>query len=167
MTRREDLRRVDHALARIARIATGREGARLRSERSGVALSQPALSVLAALRGAGGVRPSELARLTGLEAPLISREVRDLVACGHVQRRADPSDGRAGIVALTPKGRRASEAYRAAADEIMAEVLSSWSAADLHDLAAHLERVVRDFSHPPGDTSRTRPLVARGATGNG
>ena len=149
MTRRDDLRRVDQALARIARMATGREGARLRSERSGVYLSQPAVTILAALRGSGAVRLSELSRLTGLEAPLVSREVGELAASGHVRRKADPSDGRAGIVALTPKGRRASEAYRSAADEIIAEVLSSWSAADLHDLATHLERVVRDFAGPP------------------
>jgi hypothetical protein len=38
--------------------------------------------------------------------------------------------------------------YRAAADEIIAEVLSSWSAADLHALAGQLERVVRDFARP-------------------
>jgi DNA-binding MarR family transcriptional regulator len=149
VTRRDDLRRVDQALARLARMATGREGARLRAERSGVSLSQPALAVLAASRSAGAVRLSELSRLTGLEPALISREVRELTATGHVQRRADPSDGRAGIVALTPKGRRTSETYRAAADEIMAEVLSSWTAADLHALAGHLERVVRDFSGPP------------------
>jgi DNA-binding MarR family transcriptional regulator len=161
MTRREDLRRVDHAIARIARIATGREGARLRSERSGVSLSQPALTILAALRSAGAVRLSELSRITGLEAPLISREVRDLIASGHVQRRADRTDGRAGIVALTAKGRRASEAYRAAADEIMAEVLSSWSAADLHDLAAHLEHVARDFARPPRRTPADDSVPAR------
>lgn len=149
MTRRDDLRRVDQALARLARMAAGREGARLRAERSGVSLSQPALAVLAASRSAGAVRLSELSRLTGLEPALISREVRELTATGHVQRRADPSDGRAGIVALTPKGRRTSETYRAAADEVMAEVLSSWTAADLHALAGHLERVVRDFSRPP------------------
>jgi len=152
MTRRDDLRRVDQALARIARMATGREGARLRSERSGVYLSQPAVTILAALRSAGAVRLSELARLAGLETPLVSREVGELAASGHVRRKADPSDGRAGIVALTPKGRRSSEAYRSAADEIMAEVLSSWSGADLHDLATHLERVVRDFAGPPPGT---------------
>jgi len=149
MTRREDLARVDQALARLARMATGREGARLRAERSGVALSQPALAILAASRSAGAVRLSELSRLTGLEPALISREVRDLTATGHAQRRPDPSDGRAGIVVLTPKGRRASQAYRAAADELMAERLSTWSAADLHALAGQLERVVRDFARPP------------------
>ena len=161
MTRRDNLRRVDQALARIARMATGREGARLRSERSGVYLSQPAVTILAALRGSGAVRLSELSRLTGLEAPLVSREVGQLAASGHVRRKADPSDGRAGIVALTPKGRRASEAYRSAADEIIAEVLSSWSAADLHDLATHLERVVRDFAGPPESTRAGESLPAR------
>jgi DNA-binding MarR family transcriptional regulator len=149
VSRRDDLRRVDQALARLARMATGREGARLRAERSGVFLSQPALAILAASRSAGAVRLSELSRLTGLEPALVSREVSELTATGHVHRRPDPSDGRAGIVALTPKGRRASEAYRAAADEIMAEVLSSWSAVDLHELADLLERVLRDFSRPP------------------
>ena len=161
MTRRDNLRRVDQALARIARMATGREGARLRSERSGVYLSQPAVTILAALRGSGAVRLSELSRLTGLEAPLVSREVGELAASGHVRRKADPSDGRAGIVALTPKGRRASEAYRSAADEIIAEVLSSWSAADLHDLATHLERVVRDFAGPTESTRAGESLPAR------
>ena len=161
MTRRDDLARVDQALARVARMATGREGARLRSERSGVFLSQPAVTILAALRSAGDVRSSEVGRLTGLEAPLVSREVGELAASGHVRRKADPSDGRAGIVALTPKGRRASEAYRSAADEIIAEVLSSWSAADLHDLATHLERVVRDFAGPRRKTRAGESFPAR------
>jgi DNA-binding MarR family transcriptional regulator len=161
MTRRDDLRRVDQALARIARMATGREGARLRSERSGVHLSQPALTILAALRTAGAVRLSELARLTGLEAPLVSREVGELGGSRHVRRKPDPTDGRAGIVALTPKGRRASETYRVAADEIMAEVLSSWSAADLHDLASHHERLVRDFAAPSRSVSRHEQAPAR------
>jgi hypothetical protein len=131
MTRRDDLRRVDQAIARVARIATGREGARLRSERSGVSLSQPAVTILAALRSAGDVRSSEVGRLTGL------------------------------IVGLTPKGRRASEAYRAAADELMAEMLSSWSAADLHDLATSLERVVRDFCAPPRSAPGGERMRAR------
>ena len=161
MTRRNDLRRIDQALARIARMATGREGARLRSERSGVRLSQPAVTILAALRSGGAVRLSEVARLTGLEAPLVSREVTELGATGYVRRTADPTDGRAGIVALTPKGRRASEAYRAAADELMAEALASWSAADLGDLAAHLERLVGDFAGPSRSLSGPEQAPAR------
>jgi DNA-binding MarR family transcriptional regulator len=153
VARRDDLRRVDQALTRIARVAMGRDAARARSARSGVHLSQPAIAILAALRNAGAVRLSELGRLTSLEAPLISREVGELVESKHVRRRADPTDGRAGIVALTPKGRRASEANRRAADEILTESFASWTVADLHDLAELLERVARDFARPPRRTS--------------
>src|SRR5262249_53578220 len=100
----------------------------------------------------GAVRLSELSRLTGLEPALISREGRELTATGHAERRADPSDGRAGIVALTPKGRRGAEGDPAAAGGEMAEGLAAWSAAALHALAGHLERVVRDFSRPSHST---------------
>jgi DNA-binding MarR family transcriptional regulator len=146
MARPDDLRRVEQALTRITRVSAGRESARVRAERSGVHLSQPAVSILAALDRAGPVRLSKLARLADLEPPLISREVRGLAATGHVVRTADPTDGRAAIVELTATGRRAIDAYRAAVDDIVAEVFGSWSAGDLHDLAGYLERVARDLS---------------------
>lgn len=149
MARRDDLRRVEHALTRIGRISMGREAARIRAARSGVHLSRPSIAILSTLRLSGPVRMSELSARTDLEPPLISREVRDLLAAGYVRRRSDPTDGRAGIVELTTKGRRASEAYRAATDEIIAESFSNWSAADLRLLADQLERVVADFSRSP------------------
>jgi DNA-binding MarR family transcriptional regulator len=140
---------VEHALTRIGRISMGREAARIRAVRSGVHLSRPSIAILSTLRVSGPVRLRELARRTDLEAPLISREVRDLLAAGLVRRTSDPTDGRAGIVELTPKGRRASEAYRSATDEIIADTFSAWSAAELRVLAEQLERVVADFSRPP------------------
>jgi DNA-binding MarR family transcriptional regulator len=147
--RRDDLRRVEQALTRISRISMGREAARIRAARSGVHLSRPSIAILSTLRLSGPVRMNELSARTDLEPPLISREVRDLLAAGMVRRRSDPTDGRAGIVELTTKGRRASEAYRAATDEIIAESFSKWSAAELRQLAEQLERVVADFSRPP------------------
>jgi DNA-binding MarR family transcriptional regulator len=147
--RRDDLRRVEHALTRISRISMGREAARIRAARSGVNLSRPSIAILSTLRLSGPVRMSELSARTDLEPPLISREVRDLLAAGLVRRRSDPTDGRAGIVELTTKGRRASESYRAATDDIIAETFSKWSAAELRQLADQLERVAADFSRSP------------------
>lgn len=140
---------MEQSLTRIARISTGRVAARHRSERSGVLLSRPAIAILSTLRGSGPVRLSLLARLTDLEAPLISREIRDLVDDGYVRRSADPTDGRAWIVDLTPKGRRAHQAYRDATDEIIAETFADWSAAELRDLRVQLERVATDFARSP------------------
>jgi len=164
VSRRDDLDRVEQALTRIARVSLGRAAARNRSDRSGVHLSRPAVSILACLRTAGPLRLSDLARAADLEAPLISREIRALVEGGYVRRSADPTDGRAGIVDLTPSGRRASEAYRAATDEIVAETFARWSTTDLRALAGHLERVAEDCGAPavPGQRPRAGPTEPPG-----
>jgi DNA-binding MarR family transcriptional regulator len=155
VSRPEVLQRIEQAIVRINRVGTGREAARIRAERSGVHLSRPGIAILSALRATGPVRLSALARRTDMEAPLISREARDLVAGGYVRRSPDPTDGRAGIVELTAKGRRAYEAYRAATDDIVAETFSEWSAADLRTLARLLERVAADATRRPTEETRT------------
>ena len=145
---------MEEAISRIGRVANGREAARFRSERSGVMLSRPSITIVSTLRHSGPVRLSLLARLTDLEAPLISREVRDLVQRGLVRRSADPTDGRAGIVELTAAGRRVHQAHRSATDEIIGEAFAGWTGADLHDLRLKLERVVHDFTRSPARDSR-------------
>jgi DNA-binding MarR family transcriptional regulator len=154
VSRLDDLRRVEQAIARIGRISNGRDAARYRSERSGVMLSRPSITIISTLRQSGPVRLSLLARLTDLEAPLISREIRELVEAGLVRRSADPTDGRAGIVELTPAGRQAYQAYRSATDDIISETFAGWSANDLHDLRIKLERVVQDFTRLPARGTR-------------
>lgn len=133
------------ALARISRLSTGRMAARDRVERSGVELSRPALTILAALRDAGPARPSALSRLTDLEPPLVSRELRGLVAGGYVRRSDDPTDRRAGIVELTEAGLDAWQANRRATDEMLSTTFDEWSSEELADLRRVLERIVVDY----------------------
>ncbi len=154
VSRVDDLRKLDQALTRINRISTGRVAARTRSDRSGVMLSRPAISILGALHSSGPVRLSSLARLTGLEAPLISREVKELSDGGYVQRSSDPTDGRAGIVELSPRGIETWSRYRRAADDINAETFSQWSSEDLRALRVFLERVARDIAAGPQHLER-------------
>ena len=149
VSRVEDLRKLDQALTRINRISTGRVAARTRSDRSGVQLSRPAISILGALHSSGPVRLTSLASLTGLEAPLISREVKELGAGGYVLRSSDPTDGRAGIVELSPFGIETWNRYRRAADDINAETFADWSSEDLRSLRVLLERVARDVAKGP------------------
>jgi DNA-binding MarR family transcriptional regulator len=149
VARLEDLQRVEKAIVRIARIGGGRDAARNRAERSGVFLSRPAISIISALHASGPVRLSHLADLTDLEAPLVSREIARLCGNGYVKRAADPTDGRATIVTLAPKGQRAYLAYRRATDEIVVEAFSGWKAGELRTLADYLERVVTDVSRRP------------------
>lgn len=154
VSRLDDLRGIDQAIARITRVSTGRVAARHRAERSGVMLSRPSIAILSALKSAGAVRPSSLARLTDLEAPLISREIRDLCDGGYVRRSADPTDGRAGIVELTSKGHEAWQSHRAATDQITAETFAGWSAPELHELRLVLDRLSASISHGPDRIDR-------------
>ncbi|MFN8026634.1 MAG: winged helix DNA-binding protein [Acidimicrobiia bacterium] len=146
MARLDDLQRLERALVRIGRAGQSREAARIRAERSGVALSRPAMTIISALHTAGPVRLSSVSRITRLEAPLVSRETASLVAEGYVSRAPDPTDGRATIVKLTPKGRRAYQKYRDAVDEIIVEAFDGWKAADLKAFADYLERMAGDVT---------------------
>jgi DNA-binding MarR family transcriptional regulator len=156
--RRDDLRRVEQAITRMGRIGNGREAARIRAERSGVRISRPGIAILAAVNARGPLRVTDIARQTGLEPPLVSREIRRLVEDGYVARRADSSDGRAAIATLTREGTAAFGAYRSATDDIVTETFSGWTSAELRELASSLERVVDDFARAPG-----APAVNHGA----
>ena len=149
MARLDDLQRVEKAIVRISRIGAGREAARNRAERSGVHLSRPAINLISALHASGPMRLSRLSDLTDLEAPLVSREIARLCEGGYVKRAADPTDGRATIVELSAKGRKAYTSYRRATDDIVVEAFGAWKAAELRTLADYLERVVHDVSRRP------------------
>jgi DNA-binding MarR family transcriptional regulator len=148
MGRRDDLLRVERSILRIARISLGRSGARRRADRSGVNVSGPGIAILAALRAGAPMRLSTLSVDTHLEAPLVSREVRQLEVDGYVRREPDASDGRAAIVSLTDKGIDAYSRYRAATDEIIAETFDAWNDSDLSRLAKYLDRLSGDFASP-------------------
>jgi len=164
VTRRDDLREIEQALGRVARIGRGREAARLRAERSGVDLSRPGISILAALHARGPLRASALAEVTDSAMPLISRELRTLTAQDYVTSAADPDDGRARIVTLTPKGAAAYRRYRAAIDEIIDLTFSEWDDDELAHLSTLLQRVAVDFTRPPPATlTGSHPTGTRAA----
>ncbi len=52
-----------------------------------------------------GTRPSELARRAEMTKQAMGELIADLEAKGYVERRPDPGDGRASLVALTERGR--------------------------------------------------------------
>jgi DNA-binding MarR family transcriptional regulator len=65
-----------------------------------------------------GIRPTELARLSGRHKQIVGRLVDELEDLGYVERRADPADRRAKLVVPTERGL---EAMRLA-DGIVAEI---------------------------------------------
>jgi DNA-binding MarR family transcriptional regulator len=92
-----------------------------------------------------GCRSRDLAEHAGLDPSTISRGVATLVRQGMVAREADPHDGRATILVVTPAGRAAlSDALRWHA-ELITSALDGWSADDIASLQRGIDRFVGDI----------------------
>lgn len=91
----------------------------------------------------GPMRASELAEGLHSDPSTVSRQVAALVKDGYLERRADPADGRASLLALTSKA----DAVLAEQDrhrlEFFAQTLDGWSDQDLRRFAELLERFTR------------------------
>ncbi len=84
-------------------------------------LQPPHLAVLQT-PGPDGRRPTELARAALTSKQAINRLIQSLERLGYLQRTAAEHDGRARIVRLTERGRRATATIRKTAVEIEREM---------------------------------------------
>jgi len=75
----------------------------------------------------GGLIQSELARMLGIEAPTLTRLLKQLEANGWVTRIAPPEDGRIKMVHLTPKAKRVVMRINAAIAELRAQTVGQLS----------------------------------------
>lgn len=77
-------------------------------------LTGPQSSALSVLIFGGPAKLTDLAATEQVRAPTMSRLVSDLEALGLVERRPSPHDGRAVLIAATPRGRELLEQARQA-----------------------------------------------------
>lgn len=89
-------------------------------------LERLAYSVLFCLVHDGPQRTGKLAEQLHSEISTISRQTRSLVDHGLIERRADPIDGRACVLAATAQGVRIFERNRRHRNLWMAEMLADW-----------------------------------------
>ncbi len=68
-----------------------------------------------------GLRPGQLAEQMGISKQAINDLLRQLEALGYLERKRDPSDGRARLIVLTPRGQGLMDVLYQAAGEIAAE----------------------------------------------
>ncbi len=140
-----DLQRV---LSRL--ITVMRRGDTARGSRPDLTLAQ--VSILLTLLDSGPIRMTELAAREGVRTPTTTVAIRRLEKLGLVTRSRDPSDMRAVLVAVTPKGvveyREALEARRVYLAELI-DGLSEGERADLIRALGPLERLTS------GDNQRT------------
>lgn len=86
----------------------------------------------------GPMRTKELAESVGVDPSTVSRQVDELVRLGHVQRHADPDDGRAIVLVATEQGRQTHRRMREQRDRLTARLMAHWD----HDDTARLTELV-------------------------
>lgn len=88
----------------------------------------------------GPQRAAALADLCQADPSTISRQVAELVRRGLVERQADPSDGRASLLAITDAGRELCERVRVLRRQLLATAVDGWTDDELATFAHLLGR---------------------------
>lgn len=108
-------------------------------------MDKSAFVLLATLSGLGECRSSALAEAVLSDPSTVSRQVAGLVKDGLVERRADPADGRASVLAVTPAGDELIKSRRRQRNEAIQWMFTDWSPEDFENFAELFERFVQDY----------------------
>ncbi|KAA2262470.1 MarR family transcriptional regulator [Solihabitans fulvus] len=103
-------------------------------------IDKAAYVLLATLAANGPSRSSALAEAVYSDPSTVSRQVAQLVKDGLVERRADPEDGRASVLAATEAGCAFLDSSRERRNAALARMFGDWSPEDLGTFAAAYER---------------------------
>ena len=116
-------------------------------------------------------RTGELAVCVHSDPSTVSRQAKQLVDLGLVERLPDPEDGRASLLAVTERGRQLNALIRAQRDELLAGAMADWPEQDRDTFVALLGRFNdsleqlrhRVVDHAP-DSPTDSPAPGRTAT---
>lgn len=136
---------VENALIPLVRYLSSPRTWRQIAGSADIPLDRARYVVLRAVAESEPVRTTALAEHVGVDPSTMSRHVSVLDQAGYVTRAADPDDGRAQALSLTPAGREVMEKARAARHDLITDVLAGWDDADRTHLAALLGRLADDF----------------------
>ena len=132
-----------HELIRFARVMHVIKGEMGRLLPSG--LDPAAAQLLAWLVKQGPSRQNELADSTYLDPSTVSRRITQLVTHGLVERRADPADGRAVLLAPTQHGTEVFGRLRDHREQLVQKVLAGWDPAEVAELRRLMAKVNDGF----------------------
>ena len=97
------------------------------------------------LHDRGPTRAADLLDSLAIDQSTLSRQLAALVERGLVERRTDPTDGRAAQIVLTPVGSSTIEHARAAWRDTLAGLMADWPPADRAVLLRLLGRLAADL----------------------
>ncbi len=109
-------------------------------------LSASSYLLLGQLAEHGPLRSSTLVDTFGIDKGAVSRQIRQLVELDLVERRPDPEDGRAQLLAVTDAAREAMAEVAGQRRKLLADRLADWTEADLRELVGALARYNRSLT---------------------
>ncbi|MDH6197971.1 DNA-binding MarR family transcriptional regulator [Mycobacterium frederiksbergense] len=119
--------------------------------------SVPSLSTLRVLRaveqreqGGQGASIGEVAEYMAVEHSTASRTVTNVVAAGLLTKALAADDQRRCVLMLTDAGRSALAAVTERRQQMVAETVANWPAADVDRLVDLLQQLVTDFEREVG-----------------
>jgi DNA-binding MarR family transcriptional regulator len=133
------LRTVEHQISLFWR--RGRSMSQQLSRQVHPDMEPAAYGLLTVIRREGPIRLTELASCIGVGKPSVSRQIAFLENIGLVSKEADPLDGRAQTIRLTPKGEEKMHQVQDARREVFRERLGEWPVEELQKLAEYMAKL--------------------------
>ena len=104
---------------------------------------RPAHNAVFANIPAEGIRLTDLADRAGISKQAMGELVADLEQLDYIERRPDPTDGRAKLIQFSRRGQRAVAAALEAFDDIEADLTRRIGKRSMNELRATLDRLTR------------------------
>ncbi|MFC9327083.1 MarR family winged helix-turn-helix transcriptional regulator [Kitasatospora sp. NPDC057015] len=133
---------IGHALGLLLRRSTRAHLYARLTEGLGEAVDDLTYPVLSGLARTGPYSAADLGREIGLDRTTVTRRADRLQRAGLLERRPDPADGRATLLALTDDGHAVVAATRQRLADAVDDSLASWPQADARTFARLLRRFV-------------------------
>jgi DNA-binding MarR family transcriptional regulator len=131
--------RIGTGLARLIRLIERAAVAR------GEDLDRPSFMLLHTLVCVGPSRMTMLAAAVHSDPSTVSRQAAHLVDMGLLERRADPADGRASLLAITDAGTALLERARQRRDDRIAAITGSWEPVEREQFADLIDRFTAGY----------------------
>ena len=138
-------RELNEALDRLIRRAGLPRVQQRLNAAAGVSLDRSSYWLASWLTDAESLRLSDLAEVLHTDLSTVSRQVQAAERAGLVERRPDPSDGRASRLYLTLGGRDALERLRAVQRAEILASMADWLPEDQQRFAELMSRFARSF----------------------
>lgn len=135
---------IAHALGLLLRRSTRARLYTRLTEGLGEAVDDLTYPVLSGLARTGPRSAADLGREIGLDRTTVTRRADRLEQAGLLERRPDPADGRATLLALTDDGHTVVTVARQRLTDAIQDSLTTWPQADARTFARLLHRFVEE-----------------------